>query len=321
MKNLARMTKKTAVLCLVLLGATAALGVAYGTWTQPVYVDPANVSIAATPLVATDAPDAIVAPTVTLKGHLSQQAPGDSAVSVYFQYGPDAAHYGAPVSASPATVTTSNPDFTYGLAVTADQTYYYRAMGVGFFTVYGGDQYFTATAPIPPAGTLTALGTATIWVARTSGTAATCEFRVRVYRIRSGNSVQVGTGTRTNETVTGTDYSTANQKDISVTRSGGPTYYTFQTGDVMRSVVYARRTTGGSTNRTITIYYNYSSGNGVSYFPATIGGSTNSWYYRYISSADVLYPSVGSSSGASHAVVLDNEHAWYTLGTWNYTWP
>jgi hypothetical protein len=135
------------VICLVLLVAMGILGVSYARWSQPLYVSAPTVSIATAPAVVTDAATNVTGTSATLNGHLSGMAPGTSSVAVYFNYGPTTS-YGTTVAATPASVSALNSTFTYTLSgLTAGQTIHFQAKGVGFFTVYGGDQHFTTPAP------------------------------------------------------------------------------------------------------------------------------------------------------------------------------
>jgi hypothetical protein len=141
--------KKTGIICLIILLALGALGASYGSWTQNLSLTATNVSIAAAPAVATDPATSITVSSATLNGHLSAVAPGNSSVTVHFNYGLNTS-YGNIVAATPSSVSILNSSFTYALTgLIAGRTYHFQAKGLGFFTVYGGDRQFTTPTSSP----------------------------------------------------------------------------------------------------------------------------------------------------------------------------
>ncbi len=139
--------KKLGLICLVLLLAMGILGVSYARWSQPLHIS-ATVSIAAAPGVTTNVASSVTATSATLNGSLNSLGPGNSGVTVSFEYG-DAAHYPiynlGTVAGNPSSWNGAVPKaFTAALSNLQSGTkYHFRAKGVGFFTVYGQDQTFT----------------------------------------------------------------------------------------------------------------------------------------------------------------------------------
>lgn len=140
--------RQTGLICLFLVVVMGALGVSYSIWQQNLNASVTSITIAAPPAVTTDSPTNINADTATLNGYLSRVAPGNSNVTVSFEYGATTG-YGLTVAASPSSVSALYSPFSVVLTgLTSGQTYHYRARGLGFFTIYGWDRSFVAGPPV-----------------------------------------------------------------------------------------------------------------------------------------------------------------------------
>ena len=161
---------------------------------------------------------------------------------------------------------------------------------------------------------LTALSPAKIWlgVVNSDNNGRHIDLKVEVYK----NGVLVGTGEVLNVQVSGNALANSAEFNIALALVGSGV--SFVSGDHLQCAVFVRRV-GGSGDFGVNMWYDNSIGTGThrgwSRFDATIGGTSNYYYYR---SGAALNTNPGSSAVSS---TLTATTVYQSFGTWSITLP